>query len=81
MMEEVREFCASALNLAETVIQSIATDFFSSCRERQEELVDISCQVLQYIVLVEEVVGVVSQDFHTCMRNLTNQNGGLFGTK
>ena len=77
-----RQFCNSSFDLAQQVVSSTTEEFGTANRERKQELIELCDQVLEYVVLVEQLLPISSsvssqaQEFVEDMRVLT----GLMST-
>jgi hypothetical protein len=55
MEEEIEDYCTSCLDIIEQVIHSVVTEFAGAATDRQQELMEVCHQVLEYVVLLEVV--------------------------
>ena len=56
-----RQFCNSSFDLAQRVVSSTTEEFGTANRERKQELIELCDQVLEYVVLVEQLLPISSQ--------------------
>ena len=71
-MEELEEYCTASLDVIEQVIHSVMTEFVGVTTDRQQELIDLCYQVLEYAVLLE-VVFPPCQELVEHLRTLTRE--------
>lgn len=53
LSEEELEYCTIALDVTETILKCVIEEFVDSTRERQEELIELCQQALEYTLLLE----------------------------
>ena len=71
MEEQIEDYCTSSLDIIEQVIHSVVTEF-SVANDRQQELIELCHQVLEYAVLLE-VVFPPSRELVEHVRELIRQ--------
>ena len=72
MEEEVEEYCTASLDVIERVIHSVMVEFVGTTTDRQQELIDLCQQVLEYAVLLE-IVFPPCQELVEHLRTLTRE--------
>ena len=72
MEEQIEDYCTSSLDVIEQVIHSVVTEFSVATNDRQQELIELCHQVLEYAVLLE-VVFPPSRELVEHLRELIRQ--------
>ena len=72
MEEQIEDYCTSSLDVIEQVIHSVVTEFSVATNDRQQELMELCHQVLEYAVLLE-VVFPPSRELVEHLRELIRQ--------